>query len=35
MEYYDEQMAKWEPVDVDESEDDENVNEENSDVQTG
>ena len=33
--YYDEQMAKWEPVDVDESEDDEDVSEENSDVQTG
>ena len=31
--YYDEQMAKWEPVEVDE-EDDEVVNEENSDVQT-
>ena len=31
--YYEEQMAKWEPVDVDES--DEVVNEENSDVQTG
>lgn len=30
--YYEEQMAKWEPVDVDES--DEVVNEENSDVQT-
>lgn len=30
MAYYDEQMAKWEPVDVDE-----NVNEENSNVQTG
>ena len=30
-EYYDEQMEKWEPVDVDESED---VNEENTDVQT-
>ena len=33
--YYDEQMAKWEPVDVDESEDDKDVSEENSDVQTG
>ena len=33
--YYEEQMAKWEPVDVDEDEDDEKVvNEENSDVQT-
>ena len=30
-EYYDEQMEKWEPVDVDESED---VSEENTDVQT-
>ena len=35
-EYYEEQMAKWEPVEVDESEDDEPVvNEENDDVQTG
>ena len=37
-EYYEAQMAKWEPVEVDESDDDtdENVvNEENSDVQTG
>jgi hypothetical protein len=35
-EYYDEQMAKWEPVDVDESEDDgKDVSEEKSDVQTG
>jgi SPP1 family phage portal protein len=33
MQYYDEQMAKWEPVDVDESED-EDVSEENTDVQT-
>ena len=32
-EYYEEQMAKWEPVEVDED-DDEVVNEENSDVQT-
>ena len=32
-EYYEEQMAKWEPVDVDESDDD--VNKENTDVQTG
>ena len=33
--YYEEQMAKWEPVDVDESEDeDKGVSEENSDVQT-
>ena len=31
-EYYDEQMEKWEPVDVDESED---VNKEKNDVQTG
>ena len=30
--YYEDQLAKWEPVDVDESED---VNEENNDVQTG
>jgi hypothetical protein len=36
-EYYEEQMAKWEPVDVDEEDDADNdvVNEENSDVQTG
>ena len=34
-EYYEEQMAKWEPVEVDESEDDKPVNEENDDVQTG
>jgi hypothetical protein len=33
MQYYDEQMAKWEPVDVDESED-EDVSKENTDVQT-
>ena len=34
--YYEEQMAKWEPVEVDESEDDNPVvNEENDDVQTG
>ena len=33
-EYYEEQMAKWEPVEVDEEEDDKVVNEENSDVQT-
>ena len=34
--YYEEQMAKWEPVDVDESEDDDkDVSEENTDVQTG
>ena len=32
--YYEEQMEKWEPVDVDESEDNE-VSEENTDVQTG
>ena len=32
--YYEEQMEKWEPVDVDES-DDEGVSEENTDVQTG
>ena len=35
-EYYEDQMAKWEPVDVDESEDDDkDVSEENTDVQTG
>ena len=38
-EYHEEQMAKWEPVDVDESEEDdpnnEDVNEENTDVQAG
>ena len=34
-EYYEEQMAKWEPVDVDESDDDKDVSEENTDVQTG
>ena len=33
-EYYEEQMAKWEPVDVDENEEDKNVSEEKSDVQT-
>ena len=35
-EYYEEQMAKWEPVDVDDGEDEDNpkVDEENSDVQT-
>ena len=34
-EYYEEQMAKWEPVDVDEDDkDNPNVDEENSDVQT-
>ena len=33
-EYYEEQMAKWEPVEVDEDEDDKVVSEENSDVQT-
>lgn len=33
MKYYDEQMAKWEPVEVDE--DDEDINKEKSDVQTG
>jgi hypothetical protein len=33
--YYEEQMEKWEPVDVDESEEDEKVDEENSNVQTG
>ena len=32
--YHEEQMAKWEPVEVDEEEDDKVVNEENSDVQT-
>ena len=32
--YHEEQMAKWEPVEVDEDEDDKVVNEENSDVQT-
>ena len=32
--YYDEQMAKWEPVEVDDESDEEIVNEENSDVQT-
>ena len=37
MAYYDEQMAKWEPVEIDEDEDADNnpVSEENSDVQTG
>ena len=39
IQYYDEQMAKWEPVEVDESDDDnpdnEDVNKENTDVQTG
>ena len=39
IQYYDEQMAKWEPVEVDESEDDNpenrDVNKENTDVQTG
>ena len=34
MQYYKEQMAKWEPVEVDEDEDDKVVSEENSDVQT-
>lgn len=37
-EYYEEQMEKWEPVDVDESEEDskgKEVSEENTDVQTG
>ena len=33
-EYYEEQMAKWEPVDVDENEEDKDVSEEKSDVQT-
>ena len=33
--YYEEQMAKWEPVDVDESDDDNEVSEENADVQNG
>ena len=34
--YHEEQMAKWEPVEVDESEDEDNtVSEENTDVQTG
>ena len=32
--YYEEQMAKWEPVEVDESDDDKGVSEENTDVQT-
>ena len=32
--YYEEQMAKWEPVDVDESDDDKDVSKENTDVQT-
>ena len=32
--YYDEQMAKWEPVEVDEDDSNEVVSEENSDVQT-
>ena len=32
--YYEEQMEKWEPVEVDEDEDDKAVNEENTDVQT-
>ena len=38
MKYYDEQMAKWEPVDIDEEVDDTDinvVNKEKSDVQTG
>lgn len=36
MEYYDEQMAKWEPVEVDDDDTDNNVvNKEKSDVQTG
>lgn len=34
-EYYEEQMAKWEPVEVDEDDDKDVVNEENTDVQTG
>lgn len=35
-EYYEEQMAKWEPVEVDESDDDDkDVSEENTDVQNG
>ena len=34
-EYYEEQMEKWEPVDVDESEEDKPVTEEKNDVQTG
>ena len=34
-EYHEEQMAKWEPVEVDESDDDKDVSEENTDVQTG
>ena len=38
-EYYEEQMAKWEPVEVDENDEDDSnndvVNEENADVQTG
>ena len=34
-EYYEEQMAKWEPVAVDESDENEDVSEENSNVQTG
>ena len=33
--YHEEQMAKWEPVDVDESDEDKDVSEEKSDVQTG
>ena len=33
-EYYEEQMAKWEPVEVDEDDDKDVVNEENTDVQT-
>ena len=33
--YYEEQMAKWEPVDVDDDSDDDVVNKEKSDVQTG
>ena len=32
--YHEEQMAKWEPVEVDEEDDDKVVNEENTDVQT-
>ena len=34
-EYYEEQMEKWEPVEVDESEEDKPVTEEKNDVQTG
>ena len=32
--YYEEQMAKWEPVDIDEDDDNDVVNKEKSDVQT-